>query len=167
MRAVDRRLQSADDMDTTTQDPRDENSQRQLTIAGRLARLERAAAIPVIPGELSSWSDRVRDRLHGVAAKYEDFRDAQNALHEEVTRRDPALAHRIERLQRWMDRCEEDLTLLNQAAEEVSRSDVGAYAAADELRSCLLGWVMELRTLEREATTWWTEALYRDRGVAD
>lgn len=160
-------LAPTESMSATTPHFQKENRQRQLTIAGRLTRLEKAAAIPVVVGEIGEWSERVRDRIHGVATKYDDFRAAQTALHEEVTRRDPALTHRIVRLQRWMDRCEEELGLLNRAAAEVSRADVGAYAAAEELRSCLLGWVTELRTLEREASTWWTEALYRDRGVAD
>jgi hypothetical protein len=139
-----------------------------LTFSGFLGRLESAATQPVLPGEMTLWADDVTDRLKAVGAKFDDWELMQQALHREVARRDPALLHRTDGLRQRMSRCRRRLERLETKLDDiVVDPKPGAYRAANGLRDDVLDWIIDVKALDREATTWWSEALYRDRGVAD
>ena len=138
---------------------------RQSTLYGGLAGLEGAVLHPVVPGELHDWIDGVLNEVDDLQLRYDDWLVTQRTLHEELAKRDRALAHRAIGIEHRMARCHRDFAALTIAIEDIAIMGNGTHAAADALGQLLLEWVVEVRQLEREATTWWTETLYRGRGA--
>ena len=143
-------------------------SARAFTSAVRA--LERAALVPIMPGELSSWIKSVAEALDRVRAAFTKRHRGYRAIEREIVRFEPTLAHRVERLSR---RAEEEGAELKRLTDRIGaiREQLDTAPAAMErararrLRNEILMWSVNARALDAEVDAWFSESIYRDLGV--
>jgi hypothetical protein len=140
-----------------------------------LAQFEQALETPIVPGEAVSWFETVT--AHGKAIG-KDFRSAREntygEMYEQITREDPALQRRVEELRADEQRLVHEhqivlqrLQQLQQKAARVEPDEAKLETSLQEAVQQALMLIIDMRKLDAATTTWYQEALQRDRGVAD
>jgi hypothetical protein len=134
--------------------------------------LRREVTSPIIPGELDSWARTVAARATRVAAAI-DLRPGKGGLLDRIEQLDPNTAHRVEPVRERYQALHAELAdLTGQLHDLLDGGDAPAdepkrYHLGETIREQLLDWCFRAETLEREARSWFGEAIYRDRGVGD
>lgn len=140
-----------------------------------LARFERSLETPIVPGEMAAWLRKAREALREAGERFRDEEDAAHEqLRQDILREDIALAPRVEELKekhedvrdRWIKIRME----LEQLCEEAERAEPHEAKLDDEIerfKEKALSFVIAARSHETAITTWYMEALNRDRGIAD
>ncbi len=140
-----------------------------------LESLEKRLETPVVPGELSSWSDEAEAAL----ARVEKLLQAQiEKVHpkqmQEILQQDPGLAARVEQLQQNDTELVVQLTevrnLAKQLRSRAERVEPDERQAADAVAALVdrgLQLVIAARKQEAAIATWFLEAFDRDRGDVD
>lgn len=139
-----------------------------------LAKAEREAAQPVVPGELQSWARAVRGELGDVAAAWDESSGARRSTAREILREDPALAARVEPLKAVEAKLVQRLEELRRDAKALCKDDLEDATGSEEaldairaLRRALLEWIVDVRVHGAELGTWRDEATHRERGTVD
>jgi hypothetical protein len=140
-----------------------------------LGQLETQLETPVVPGELASWARRTLAALEDTCQVWQrEVESAHRDLFQQIQEEDPVLEPQILHLRQKDEQNRLELKSVQDLAAQLADS-----AARNEPHERLLkGWVdqltdrglrlvISLRKQEVELTTWYAEALNRDRGVAD
>lgn len=144
-------------------------------LAPTLAQLEAALEMPVVPGELSEWTEKANAAANELQELLPNYvRQIHQREFDEIIAQDPSLASRVEDL-RAEDReilCEfsafqQSLHALVGAAETVEPNEARLDPRVERLAMRGLELVIRIRRQEAAASTWLVEAFQRDRGVAD
>jgi hypothetical protein len=144
-------------------------------LVSALEDFESCLETPIIPGELPSWLHTARIRCKRVADELRhEVTETHNNILRHIIHEDIELAARVDDLEA------KDKELLDQVAiiqAEIDRlCERGEQAEPHESKlddhvkcftSKALAFIIEARKQEKALTTWYMEALTRDRGVAD
>lgn len=140
-----------------------------------LARLEECLETPVVPGELPTWLQTVREQSYKFGKLLgREVNEKHAPLLEEMFRQDPELGQRVEDLK------ESDKSLLadwsnlhlrlDQLFNKAERAEPNEVSLDEEIKRFTekaLGFVVQTRKQDKALTTWYMEAFTRDRGIAD
>jgi hypothetical protein len=140
-----------------------------------LDRLETCLETPVVPGELPGWCDDAEHACMEVKSHLSrEVAEIHPPLFEQIQAEDPALAPRVEEM------CEIDkqlLTEVEQVAAYLDRlTEIAGEIEPDEAKvdehvqravDRGLQLVLSVRKQDTALTTWYMEALDRDRGTVD
>ena len=149
--------------------------EKQSALSDALAQFEKCLETPVIPGELPGWCQRATaacDDVHTHLRRAIDIDHPE--LFRQIRHEDPALAARVEALRESDDEVIEQLGQVEQYFEHLCQ--LGADVEPDEAKvdeyvekavDKGLALVLAIRKQETAITTWYMEALQRDRGVVD
>jgi hypothetical protein len=136
--------------------------------------MERTATDAVVPGELHPWCERLCDHLGRVHHALQSYEKEEEGLRREILGDDLALAHRVDALTKDFVSIHQGLTVLHGQARKLIEQDLERPAASEEpttqvheLRRQALHWIVDVRAHHGEAGTFLSEAVHRDRGVAD
>jgi hypothetical protein len=141
----------------------------------RLEQLERTVYVPIVSGEVTQWLDAVAKsvkRVEETVCGY--FRAVHPALFEQITEYDPEQNSRVQALEGEDDEICACLHALVDFAEKLQGA--GEFVEPDErlianatkeLSDRAVGLVLRIRKHETEISTWYVEAMMRDRGPVD
>lgn len=140
-----------------------------------LRELEAQLELPAVPGELVSWLDAVLLTLREAGpVVQEHVRRHHDAQLAEIQEHDAALTPRVERMRAEQEEILGELAQLERTATALrdhAQRIEPAEAELDEQREAFVQqgtqWVIRLRRQEQAVTTWYVEALERDRGTVD
>jgi hypothetical protein len=148
---------------------------QELALNEALAQLERALLTPVIPGELDSWVQTVRQAAEALVVPLDEF--IHGILHRqyaEIAKADQEMLFRVEQLiatdQGILTTYELFRAKVANLAERASavlkdEKKVAAPLADVEQEGTAL--ILAIRKQQAAAAAWLDEALYRDRGPVD
>lgn len=144
-------------------------------IKKRLAELEDALELPLVPGELTAWTAKVANAARGVhglltehlaQAHREDFTEIADQNLEMATcvdtmkGEDAAIRREFERFKELADN-------VAAAATRAEPDELTLEKARTHLIDHGLALVLRTRKQEAAVRTWYMEAFQRDRGVGD
>lgn len=139
-----------------------------------IERLETALVMPVVPGELTTWAANVRQAFDETIAVWEARRAADDQNLKEIGEQDPELLYKVEQLKaereeawRHAQEVSEMIGRIEHRAEAVEPDERLAQKQLEDTVARGLDFVIRLRKLDAELTTWLLEAFQRDRGVGD
>jgi hypothetical protein len=147
----------------------------QHTLQDTMNRLETALLTPVIAGEMPAWVRSVEETAATFAVDW--TREVHTALHvqyRDIAKADPELLPMVDKmietdgqLLESFARFHEELHELSQQTEQVGwqESKLADRCKAIEDRGTRL--ILQIKKQQAAATTWLSEALYRDRGTKD
>lgn len=151
-------------------------TQEKSPILVALEKFERALETPVVPGELTAWTDDAKglcDKIGELLQKYVVQKHAE--LFSRILKEDIELGHRIENLREIDSRLlQVDFPSLNQKlgnlaarvpAVQPNESRLSTFV--EEVVKEGLAFVIAARTQETAIETWLMEAFTRDRGTGD
>jgi hypothetical protein len=150
-------------------------NQHETELKESIAHLESALLTPVIAGELLGWITTVQDAADNLAEHFRAF--AEQVLHpqyKEIAKADNELLSRVQQLKEEEvkliaahEAFRRSLHLLAQRAPQVFEDEakVADERALVEKQGMKL--MTELKRQQLAATTWLSEAVYRDRGPVD
>jgi hypothetical protein len=140
-----------------------------------LERFETCLLSPVVPGELAEWTNEVKDAwCECVAQIREHIREFHPRQYKQISKEDPELLPRTEKLQAADAELEEDCEEFDRAvrrfAEHAPKFEPDEEKIAGHVKSLVDAGVVlvtSVRKQEAAVQTWFIEAFTRDRGVAD
>jgi hypothetical protein len=150
-------------------------NQLEMDLKEDIAKLESALLTPVIAGELLSWVTTVQDAADDLDEHLRAF--TEQVLHpqyKEIAKADNELLFRVQQLKEEEvnllevhEAFRRNLHVLAQRTPQVFEDEakVADERAAVEKQGMKL--MTELKRLQLAATTWLSEAVYRDRGPVD
>lgn len=144
-------------------------------VFARLEELERAVYVPIVSGEATQWLDAVAQAVKQVEETVCGFyRTAHPELLRQIAEQDPEQAPRVQALeQEDEDICAavhavvELAEKLQATSESIEPDERRMAGAAQELSDRSIAQVQRIRKHETVISTWFTEALLRDRGPVD
>jgi hypothetical protein len=145
------------------------------TLIDKIVKIESALLSPPIAGELTGWIQAVQDAATTLAVSLTTYQ--RTILHEqyaEILKADPEMGAQVEKL------IADDQQLLEHVAEFHERlhrlAEAAAHVAKDEGKLCEqrkrleeqgIALLVSIKKHQAAATTWLSEAHFRDRGVGD
>jgi len=144
-----------------------------------LQTLELRLETPIVPGEMRSWLENLRNLWDRLPATLSQTSGEENLPKlKQIAATDPELDARVQRMHDEDAQIAAEALRLQQAIESVHQQ-VGSVEEAAQLdegqlseqvstiidRSLAL--IIRIRKQQRAIDTWFVEALQRDRGVAD
>jgi hypothetical protein len=140
-----------------------------------LTQFERALLSPVIPGELTEWSEtalRNTDQLQSALA--DNAKSGHEQIFEEIAANDPEMLPRIERLEAEDDSIAASVRELIEMGRTIRTMGAAVNSDEDSARKSLEGFVKAAESLyvrikrqELAIEVWLQESQTRDRGVKD
>lgn len=140
-----------------------------------LDRFETCLETPVIPGELSNWSQDASAALESVMQEFnKQVVGTHAAIFTDIVNQDPELHNQVDEMREFDEQLksqigdlEKDVRALAEYADyaEPNEVQVESHLAGTIERG--LKFVIAARKQEHALTTWYLEAFERDRGVAD
>lgn len=140
-----------------------------------LAEFEGCVETPVVPGELPGWSEQAEQSCERLGNFLRDeIGHHHRQLFQEITNEDPALAPRVQEMvatdqtllqqhHQVCDRCHAMRAEADFAEPHEARMEPRVEAFVEEA----IKLVVAIRKQERAVTTWYQEAMLRDRGDVD
>lgn len=140
-----------------------------------MRRFEAAILTPVVGGELKAWITGVREAAATFGLDWTRYlRSVLHMQYDEIAKADPELLHQVdqmvaadEQLLEDYARFHESLQELAARANKVVSHESRLDASRQELERAGIDLVVRIKRQQAAATTWLSEAHYRDRGVAD
>jgi Spy/CpxP family protein refolding chaperone len=140
-----------------------------------LAFFETCLETPVVPGELPQWCESATTACSELKAQLaQETGQTHPKMFTQIREEDPALASRIdamrqtdEKLHEQAEQVETYLHHLCQLSGEVEPDEAKVEEQVEKAAKKGLSLVIEIRKQETAITTWYMEALERDRGVVD
>lgn len=137
-----------------------------------LDRLAAEAGGTIVPGDTSRWTDALTATVQDLESNWKPYLSDLRKLLRAIEREDMSLRPRAQELRRDIRRLSRNwrslrmrLTDLTERADD--RIDPRKISDLGALRDDLQTWVIEVRSEDEAATTWYLEAFLRDRGVVD
>jgi outer membrane murein-binding lipoprotein Lpp len=140
-----------------------------------LTRLETALLTPVVSGELASWVRNAQQAAGELGAQLNSYLGStQRRQYRQIAASDPELLARVQQLASEDQELLVDYTELATSLENLAQMVSAAKkheSRAEEQRSDLekkgTAFILRIRKHQVATDTWLSEAVYRDRGVAD
>jgi hypothetical protein len=150
-------------------------SSQEKELRASLSRFEDCVETPVVPGELASWLDDARQALELVeTALHRQAYPEHVELLRKTAREDAELIARVEQLieaERQVvslfSTVRTKLDLLADRAVAVESDEGKLVKPLEEFVDASLAFVLAARKQDNAVSTWYSEALNRDRGVGD
>jgi hypothetical protein len=136
---------------------------------------ETSLVTPVMAGELISWTEELRGPWAGLVSQVrEHIRDFHPRQYKQISKQDPELLPRTEKLAAEDFAIEEDAEeferMLHRFVEHAPKFEPDEEKVAKHLQALVddgIEFVTRVRKQEAAVQTWFVEAFTRDRGVAD
>jgi len=140
-----------------------------------LATLEKCLETPVVPGELPEWAERAQAACRDVESHLKrEIDEVHPEMFRQIRGEDPGLAPRVDDLREEdknllekMGRVASYLDRLRPAAGAVEPEENRMEEYVQKAVDAGLELVLAVRKQETAISTWYMEALERDRGRAD
>lgn len=140
-----------------------------------ISRLENALLTPVIAGELVSWVTTVQDAADDLEEGFRNYADkVLHPQYKEIASADNELLFRVQQMKEeevnLLAKHEEfrrNLHLLAQRAPQVWEDEAKVADERAQVEKQGMKLMTELKRQQLAATTWLSEAVYRDRGPVD
>ncbi|MGD9632416.1 MAG: hypothetical protein AB7G28_02180 [Pirellulales bacterium] len=140
-----------------------------------LEQFENCLIAPVMAGELLNWTSEVQAAwCDCVAQVREHLRELHPRQYKQISKEDPELLPRTEKLQdadaNLEEDCEEFERTLHRFAEHAPKFEPDEEKISSHVRSLVDGGVAlvtSIRKQEAAVQAWFVEAFNRDRGVGD
>jgi len=145
------------------------------TLQDTMSKLEMALLAPVVSGELPAWIRNVEE----AAATFSmdctrHLNTVQHEQYREIAKSDPELLPQVEKLieadqhlLEGLTRFHEELHALSKQAEEVGWLEGKLAARRQHVEDTGTKLILQIKKQQAAATTWLSEAVYRDRGTVD
>jgi outer membrane murein-binding lipoprotein Lpp len=140
-----------------------------------LSRLETALLTPVVSGELASWVHAVQQAAGEVGTQLKAYLNStQRSQYRQIASSDPELLVKVQQLAREDQELlaefaglEKNLERLAQLVSAADKDESRAEKHRSELEQQGTATILRIRKQQVATDTWLSEAVYRDRGVAD
>lgn len=140
-----------------------------------LTRLETSLLTPVVSGELASWVRAVQQAAGELGARLKSYLGStQRSQYRQISASDSELLARVQQLAQEdqelladFAQLEKNLDKLAQMVSAADKHESRAQEQRSDLEKQGIGLVLRIRKHQVAADTWLSEAVYRDRGVAD
>jgi len=141
----------------------------------KLEKFERCLETPIVSGDLVAWFEAAKEASQEAQEAYREAVCEDHAeMLDEILEQDAALGPRVEELKteqeqlldRWSE-FQKQLDAGHRAAKRSEPNEAKLQEPLDDLTERGLRLVISLRKQETALRTWHTEALHRDRGIAD
>lgn len=140
-----------------------------------LEQFETCLLTPVMAGELGAWCEEVRAAWGAAVAEVREHgRDLHPRQYNQISKEDPELLPRTEKLSAEDAAIEEDAEEfdrhLHRFAERAPKFEPDEEKVAEHLQALVddgVALVTRIRKQEAAVQAWFVEAFTRDRGVAD
>jgi chromosome segregation ATPase len=150
-------------------------NQLETDLKEAISKLESALLTPVIAGELLGWVTAVQDTADDLAEQFRAFADqVLHPQYKEIGKADNELLFRVQQLKeeevKLLTAHEEfrrNLHLLAQRAPQVGEDEAKVADERAQVEKQGMKLMTELKRQQLAATTWLSEAVYRDRGPVD
>jgi len=140
-----------------------------------LSKLERALLTPPIAGEMSNWA---REARQGAATLATDWTREQNCVlhpqYEQIAQTDPEMHTCVQQMTEQeqaisvrLVEFHEHLHQLEEATSHVDWQESKLSSLQKQVEALGLQLIIQIKKQQAAASTWLSEAVYRDRGVKD
>ena len=140
-----------------------------------LGAFENCLEAPVVPGELPQWCRNATLACEEVASVLaEVIAQRHPRTFDQIMEEDPALAARIDEMRKTDEQLTEQMEQvktyfqhLSELGSEIEPNEAKVEEQVEKAVSKGLEFVLAVRKQESAITTWYLEALERDRGTVD
>jgi hypothetical protein len=140
-----------------------------------MRRFEAALLTPVVGGELKAWITGVREAAATFGLDWTRYlRSVLHMQYDEIAKADPELLHQVDQMVAADEQLLEDYAQFHESLQELAAraNKVASHESRlddsrEELERSGIDLVVRIKRQQAAATTWLSEAHYRDRGVAD
>jgi hypothetical protein len=138
-------------------------------------RFESALLTPVIGGELKAWITGVREAAATFGLDWTRYlRSVLHVQYDEISKVDPELLSQVDQMVQADELLLEDYARFHELLQElaaraarVASHESRLEESRHELERAGIDLVVRIKKQQTAASTWLSEAHYRDRGVAD
>jgi hypothetical protein len=138
-------------------------------------RFEAALLAPVVGGELTAWITGVRDAAATFGLDWTRYlRSVLHVQYDEIAKVDPELLSQVDQMVEADELLLEDYARFHESLQElaaraarVANHESRLDSFREELERAGIDLVVRIKRQQAAAATWFSEAHYRDRGVAD
>jgi hypothetical protein len=136
---------------------------------------EKCLETPAVSGELPQWCENANTACSELKAQWiKESGDSHGRMFHDILTEDPALATRVEamretdeQIHKQIDEVQTYLNHLCGISDEVEPDEAKVEEYVDKAAKKGMSLVFETRKQETAITTWYIEALERDRGTVD
>ena len=140
-----------------------------------LLSFERSLEQPLVPGELANWSEAASERAEVTTAfVLNNALTRHGSLLKQISKQDGDLANRVaglleqhRLLEKEAGQLANDCRELAEDARKSARDESHFIPVQEEIAKRGIRWIIDVRKQEAAVTTWFQEALSRDRGIGD
>lgn len=162
-------MATLDDPNTTQTDYSEDDLRAALTI------FETSLLTPAISGELASWLEQVRKTWEEASAQvHYHLKHLHPRQYEEISKQDPELLPRIDRLRAEDGVIEEQRAQFSRAIDDLSRhasqlepDEEKAQKHVESMVEAGTAFLIQVRKQLVAVQTWYVEAFNRDGGAVD